>query len=877
MKLEELFICAMSGEKTAYAEWCSLRHKSIARLGYQNGVAAMQLQEFQLHVFRRFYSMLPAVFSQEQEAETALYRIALKELHNDTGSKEGIANDNVLRFEEDKEIHQGIQGLNENLRISLTLYYFHGKSVKELALLLETTELAAVAAVEEASAELQKNLHLQSRTLLAKRLEFLGNSHNRFMPSFNEAELFAIHELQEELVELETAEPKTPIKKGSLTIIGLTTIFLIGVVGASFVINENESETAAAVSEVGPIDDRTVKAWKSEYESIKKSSPEKLGLDPEVYEELDYVQRADGKMERLLKKRTIKKYENDPQLLRKRIKKVMLEIQTPKGMYESLVNEGMTASESNEFLQSFALKTKELMLLADATLLKHNDSLSGTFQSGEFSAESLRAHKNQYPEEVGVLIDSLDESMLLIAPHPKGTRLLARRNMELLYSNQMLFQNMVGYQYQFQYLTLLESEPYFDGLDLLLPVDVISFQLAQFERFLLETEQSQDETYGEFEFIFQHAFWLLLTGNEKNSVFDANGVVREEYQTAWKNLVMGTANPLIYVMLPIIQEMEESSWKKSAHYDALAYSDIINALQMEKKGELAAKLPNGNISIEPAFVDMQDFSYGQTEKLYKEFAATYDLDSLKGVPPLDVLFMYHYANKRKDPETMWHLLAEDEFKPSMEVFVKQWKPLPDIEEEALWVEIYEESIYRVKDELFVEPQINYRKQDAMVPPSPVLITKRDNIWLIRNQMYEAYSLEEKTGDFKGRITALYEEFSAGQKMPVLESATPGEIAGIFLIAAEQEDVESMYSLMEESSKTISIESYRHQVANRYIPDFSTLKELAFTLDMHDYGDSQKRGWVRLNNGSDSEHSYQVAEFPMLETPEGWRIGDINMH
>jgi hypothetical protein len=164
----------------------------------------------------------------------------------------------------------------------------------------------------------------------------------------------------------------------------------------------------------------------------------------------------------------------------------------------------------------------------------------------------------------------------------------------------------------------------------------------------------------------------------------------------------------------------------------------------------------------------------------------------------------------------------------------------------------------------------------MIPPAPVLSTKRDDIWLVRNQMYEAYSLEENTA-YKEKVTALYQAFSDGKEVAVLEAATPGEIAGLFLTAAEQGDYESMYALMEESSKSGSVDLFRQQVASRNIPAFSTLKELAFTLDMYNHEDGQKRGWLRLDNGSGSEESYQQFEFAMVETAKGWRMGDINLY
>lgn len=870
MKTELLFQSAMSGEQSSFEQWSSSIHAPIARFGYQNGVADWELEKFQLAVFQEFYSRLPGAFT-EEAAKKDLYKIAAGLLASYSSEVENKEGKQVLRFEEDREIHQLLQSMDNELRIPFTLISFHAETVEDAALLLGKTTNEVQVAVDQILTILQKQLHFERREEVKRRVEFLEKSYNRFTPPFNETKIFENNHIDEELPEMKMPETKQKVKKGPVAIIGIATIFLLGVVGASFTMNEAEPETAAAVSDEGDVDSNTIKAWKAEYKKIKEASPKQLGLTPDAYENLEYVQKADAKFERLLTKSTLKKFKDDPQALRDRIESVLLDIKTPKNMYESLDIEGMSAKESMAFLQSFALKTKELMVLADGVLSKNKDNLAGAFRHGNLSAESLQAHKDRYPEDVRRLIDALDESMLMIVPHPKEAKFLARRNMELLYGNDLLFQDMFGYQY----IALLENEPYFDDNDLLLPLESMPFQLTEMERFLVEASNYSNLDLDEFKFIFQHSFWLLLKGSEMNPVFDAEGKVIEAYQAAWQNLVSDTGNPLIYTVLPIVKEMEASGWRESAHYDALAYPDILNALEMEKNGELASKLPNGNIKVKPAFVDIQDFSYSQTKKLYTQFTKKYDRKHLKNHPPLDILFLYHYANERKDPETMWHLLAEDELKPSLADYKNSWKQQPDITKEALWIELYEGALYRRKEALYVEPQINYRSENAMSPPAPVLVTESENIWLIKNQMYEGYQFGDKTSAFEKNLESLYKAFSANKEKELLEAATPAEIGGLFLMAGEQGDFETMYELMEEPAKAISIESFRHQLSAREFPEFSSLKEIAFALDMYAYDDSQRRGWVRLGIGNGTEDSFEYQELAMVETSEGWRMGDMN--
>src|SRR5690606_26308302 len=102
--------------------------------------------------------------------------------------------------------------------------------------------------------------------------------------------------------------------------------------------------------------------------------------------------------------------------------------------------------------------------------------------------------------------------------------------------------------------------------------------------------------------------------------------------------------------------------------DKLEYGDSLEMLKLEQQGELSSTLPNGDFPLESELVDLADFDYERVKELYGRFKKSYDTDLLAGVQPLDVYFLYFYANHEKDPETMYHLLADSDFKPSLEQY-----------------------------------------------------------------------------------------------------------------------------------------------------------------------------------------------------------------
>ncbi|EMF46640.1 hypothetical protein B481_1785 [Planococcus halocryophilus Or1] len=366
------------------------------------------------------------------------------------------------------------------------------------------------------------------------------------------------------------------------------------------------------------------------------------------------------------------------------VNRLFRQIETPQGMVESLSRHSMLAAETEEFLINYSVKTDELRSYVDKLLMKYQQELKSTHVMGQLSPEKLMAQSDNYPEELQLVVEALPEYNLFVISHINEERFRTIRDINQLHMQQPIVGNPIASPF----LSWLSGDPYMDDSGFLWPLENITQQLLSMEQALLE-EGIDSSLFDAVDVAYQQMFWQLVKGSENTVIFDENGTVKVEYRDAWNRIA--SSNPMAYIMLPILEEMEASGWTASNSYEDLEFHHLSEAVDMEKSGELSNKLPNGNLAIEDELVDMKDFNYSRIKDLYNSFKTSYDLQLLAGVPPLDVLFMYHYANHIEDPKTQWYLLADSPFKPTLKTYLQEWQQIPELTEKARWVELSAES------------------------------------------------------------------------------------------------------------------------------------------------------------------------------------------
>ncbi|WP_277585579.1 RNA polymerase sigma factor [Psychrobacillus antarcticus] len=146
----ELIERAQQGDKAAYTELIHIHYRTVEKFAFQCGVQVNDIPDITQEVFVKLYRFLHQF--QRDRFTTWLYKITLnsardyyrKEIkEKEKGQKLNVevresytsksAEDRVLVFEEDRELHHAIQSLDEKYRHPIIMFYFHELSYEQIA------------------------------------------------------------------------------------------------------------------------------------------------------------------------------------------------------------------------------------------------------------------------------------------------------------------------------------------------------------------------------------------------------------------------------------------------------------------------------------------------------------------------------------------------------------------------------------------------------------------------------------------------------------------------------------------------------------------------------------------------------------------------
>ncbi|RLQ85172.1 sigma factor-like helix-turn-helix DNA-binding protein [Planomicrobium sp. Y74] len=871
MQFGDLLNKAKEGDNQALIAWSRNFTPLIAMIAYQAGVPKEEIRGFQLEVIKDIGNSLETI--EGHNTENKIIESAIRLLKSGKTDSINKNDEASFKFEEDEETHQAIQKLPLTEKLVLILFQFHGKNQEDVSVIMGNSEASVGSALEAAIRDLEKNLVVEGKGDVQKRLDLLAKSYNRVeFTEENDIVPEVVAALEEPAAEVRK-EGKAPVNKKTLATLAGASLFLSAVIGASFLFNDQPAETQqTAAEEENPttVTKAMVKKWEAEYEEIRAAAPESLGISLETFEQLDYVKKADALKERTFSRQNVKQLQDDPERMQKQVDVLMWNIHTPKGMLDSVDDYRILNSETSKFLVIYTEKTEQLMTITDGLLKKYSDELARAEVNGQLSPEKLTHSREDYPEEIENLTSSLREYTFQYSVHPNEERFRTMRDITKFYEIHPFGSDMTSSQY----LEILWSTPVFDETGLLWPAEHLPQTILTMSAFMSDP-LADPMLKGEVEPQLLTAFFTLLKGNEHIEVFDEKGIVKKEIQVAWESLFQRNSNPVTFLMLPILEEFEESGWKESAHYDQLAYPDLLYAIDLESNGELAAKLPNGDLQIESVKLDLEEYNYSDIQPLYEKFSATHDLQLLSGVEPMDVIKLYHYANKVDDIETMWHLTADNELKPSLDKYTKQWRKRPEITETFRDIEIFSENLNRQGRKIYlmafgqnIEASMEYQMSSDYF----TLITERDEIWLMQHQIDEHYNLEENFDSYDVNVHNYYKNIIKSENIDAVQLATPAEIAGVFLMALENEDVETMRLIVNETDESISDEQFKERWLNGHLTAYSKMTGISFTADAINIGLNGIHGSadIRIKTATTEESRYLQLE----KVGDSWMVWDM---
>ncbi|WP_422122829.1 sigma-70 family RNA polymerase sigma factor [Planococcus sp. X10-3] len=865
---------AKADDRQAVVDWFRNYETAIARFAYQAGVPKEKIGAFQVKLINAIHEKLE--ISDDENAENILYKKAVHLIEGELAESNHESDLEPLKFEEDQETHMALLQLPLQERLAVILVHFHGKQLEDAASILMIPLAAAEFDIQSGLEKLRNELAVEAQLDVERRLDLLEKSYNRIEFS-TAAENIEINKLPADVPNPETKSVENkPVKKKTFALLAGASLFLTAIIGASFLFNDQPADTQQAATDgenPTTVSKEMVKDWEAQYEEIRSSAPERLGLPVDTFESLEYVQKADALRERTFSRQNVKQLQDDPERMQDQVDILMQSIETPKGMLDSVKDDHLNPAEISKFLVIYTEKTDQLMVIADNLLEKHKDELAAAERDGVLSPDMLMHSRVDYPEDIENLTAALREYTFQYAVHPNDNRFRTVRDVNKFYEVRPFSTDGLSNYY----MEVIRSAPYYDETGLLLPIEQLPFSVMTMAGFL--TDPMLDPALrSKVEPLLANSFFTMVKGDFNTEVFDSNGVVKEEFRIAWETSMQMAENPIIFVLLPILEEFKASGWTESAHFDQLALPDILAAIEMERNGELEAKLPNGDVEIEFASLQLADYDYSDIKPFYEEFSASHDLDMLSGVEPLEIIKLYYYANKIEDIETMWHLTADDKLKPSLEEYTKRWRKQPEITETRRSIEIYEDNTTRQGSSvvLIVPASLNGAHQNFQFIRDTILITERDQIWLMQHQMDEFYTIDENFEEFDSNVQAHYNNLLQNDSLETVDTATPAEIAGIFLLALEKEDIRTMRLLLNKGEMQVSDEEFKERwILSGQFGDYSKMEGISFRADTYNPAIKGVQGYVDIyENISTRENGHFL---PLEKVGDSWMIGDMFNH
>ncbi|ALS74470.1 hypothetical protein AUC31_04090 [Planococcus rifietoensis] len=820
--------------------------EALRRFAYQNGMAAEQTDVFTRQVQER---VVKTDITGDQEIN--LYRAAAAQL----AQFPDLQNDgNLIGFQEDRESHLALQSLPVNKRMAAVLHLVNGHKISFASRVLQLEEQEMLGYIDSAKSELAKKLAIEDQQELTQRLEFLAKSIKRVKLPDREApieESPVIDEQQKEQV------PK--VKKPAIWLVAASIALLAGVVGASFFFDSFRLPSASEASE-GQLTQEMADEMEQQYEETRENAKQRLGVEEGQFAEFTFVANADQEKDELFSRSELQQHKDDAELFTQQMEELIWMIETPKGMGESLANSGhMPIDEMDRFIELYLMKTNELQDFAE-NILKNNE-------------EQLPAASEHYGEPQLLIEDIPDASAeleQLLAAWPEyglRFRLSDPDRMHLLTKDTESLQWLPQFQshpFASMYLEIFSYYPYFDEQGWLIEPFQLSHEFYKMLYVLVE-EPTDSELKAEIEVIYEQTVWQITKGAEQEIY--AEGVVKPEIRELWKMLTL--YDPLAAILVPVIDEMEDSGWQQSDSLDRLEYGDSLKMLKLEQQGQLSSTLPNGDFPLESELVDLADFDYDRVKELYARFKQSYDMDLLAGVQPLDIYFLYFYANQEKDPATMYHLLADSKLKPSLEKYKADWEQIPELTENALWVEIQQEMTQRIYKKVMIQPMVMYEEQDIGFhranPLQPALVTERDRIWLVQYQQQEFSQAPDPELQKQGMEA--FKTLANQEKLP--KNTSPLVVTYALLHAIDQEDAAVANALLAPGTEGQEIEFWRNFAGSHQVAGFDNLRSVSFTatdLNIENEVDASLEILYEIEDTSEwSEH------LNMKKTPDGWRF------
>ncbi|MDN4609089.1 RNA polymerase sigma factor [Sporosarcina highlanderae] len=565
--MEDLKHRILQGNQEAIKEWVGLYIRSIERFAISYGVALTDAGAVTETVFRNLYHSLEDL-NEDQLDEIVLFKNALIELE---GLQIDDSLDGLFPFEEDNELHRRLIGLSPELRVPLILFNLHGKSISEIAAILDQSEQQVEHSIKEA-------YYIFDDPNLEKKLGLLNKSNHRLVLSAKEKNIYKAESVKNPSASVKDTETKVNKRKpflfwgvGVAMLIGLLFISVIRGDAYQYSSSEKFIEELKASFEQ-KIDDRfTLMGIEKPMEDTVYHVLDLFGDDP---------QRAFAQQIQKLKEQLGKEGKIDRKAAEQNYQTLLKESRLPSEMIEELRNNPLTEDreQSHEFMNEFTRKVEQLTNSYMGLLANNYEEI---LMSADLNADGV--------VDKDLFLEKIDDYPLDLQNAIKGMEtqfffLGGIKDIVLIYPQfgtpeiiEILNQNLHPDMNVYTYLLSGESLAVMYGSG---TMEEKMNALLYIEKELPKTTENdalKDVLYNRYSWLVYNILGIY----QYPGLYDDNYSVRQDVRDDWKSFAASDeSSPSVQVMQEVLKELENNNWK-STGYDIESYI----ATQLGKKVE----------------------------------------------------------------------------------------------------------------------------------------------------------------------------------------------------------------------------------------------------------------------------------------------------
>ncbi|GLC90515.1 hypothetical protein [Lysinibacillus piscis] len=467
-----------------------------------------------------------------------------------------------------------------------------------------------------------------------QQMELLKKTYDRLEPQLNPDAVLAQIEEQEKLEKI--VQPPSRRQKPTVWLTAIASLFVIGLLTATYVIAQPEERNSAKELSVDVTDQKWIETITKKYNSKKDQIKRELKVSSETLQSFAFIQKADRLLEYYIS--AAKQKGTEPYFFENAEKAILSELMTPRRAFEMIGNrKSLTFEESFEVYRLYEKSAKELELYYNQALEPYQMQIRKT------------TDKSQYPAKLQELLKAANKQFMVLQVDANGESYFVSNILGGELSPKSLTELDPAV---FGYFEYLQKGYLLLGDDLRYTKEETMLSLNYIQYTLTGTPHTKLLEYEVLQQTFVNTWLAILKGTTKYPAVDKDGTMREDYIQFLKEMVSGEYSSVMQATAKdILVELQESNHSKT--FTNLTSTDIMSSIY-QRRERLKVLLDESNY----VFTDILETDREQIQQIYQQYQKNGET-VINQLHPVNLVQLYVYALERGDKTLQAILLLPD--------------------------------------------------------------------------------------------------------------------------------------------------------------------------------------------------------------------------